>query len=92
MTDSLNVSTTQDRDVERRPEPIAVEPMGGRRRRSARPHVATDDERQGVEFGECPGRSARQPVGVDADLEEGTARDSAPKLCVGHANAVRLPP
>ena len=45
-----------------------------------------------MEFGDCVVWSAGQPIRVDADLEEGTARDSVPKLCIGYTNAVRLQP
>ncbi len=92
MSDSLDVASAGDRDIKRRSKAVAVEPVEGGRGRAARPHLATDVEHQRMEFGDGTGRSTGQPIGVDTDLEEGTARDSVPKLCVGHANAVRLPP
>ena len=92
VSDPLDIAATQDRDVERRLEAEAVESVEGRSSRTARPHFAADVEHQGEELGVRIGGSAGESEGVRADLEEGTARDSAPKLCVGDSDAVRLPP
>ncbi len=92
VPDPLDIAATQDRDVERWPQAEAVEPVEGRSSRTARPHLATDVEHQREQLGAVIGGSTGESERVRADLEEGTARDPAPKLCVGHANAVRLPP
>ena len=92
MTDPLHVAPAWDRHVERWTEAVAVEAVERGRGGPARPDVATDVEHQCSEVRERRGRRTGESERVRADLEEGTARDSAPKLCVGHANAVRLPP
>jgi hypothetical protein len=92
MAQSTDVPITQDRDVERCLQSKAVETVQSGSRRTTRPDVATDVEHQGSQFGARVGGSAGEAERVRADLEEGTARDSAPKLCVGDSNAVRLLP
>jgi hypothetical protein len=91
VTEPADVAIAKDRDVERWLQAEAVEAVERCGGRTARPHLATDVDDQREEFGARVRRSAGQSERIRADLEEGTARDSAPKLCVGHANAVRLP-
>ena len=91
MADSLHIAAAHDRDVERRLEPVAVEAVQCGRRGTARPDLAADVEHQSAKFRRRTGRSTGESERVGADLDEGTARDPAPKLCVGDPDAVRLP-
>jgi len=89
-SDAPHIAGAHDGDVERRLEPVPVEAVERSGRGTARHHVAAEVEHQRTQIGERAWWSAGEPKRVGADFQEGTARDSAPKLCVGQPNAVRL--
>jgi hypothetical protein len=91
MADAPHVAATRNGEVERCPQPVAVEAVQRGSGAAARQDVAADIDQHGSELGDRVGRCSRKSERVRADLDEGAARDPAPKLCVGDANAVRLP-
>ena len=92
VPDTPHVAIPCDGHVEGNLEAVAVEAVECGRCWTTRQHVTADVEHQRTKLRKRVGRSTREPERIDAHLEEGTARDSAPKLCIGDTNAVRLLP